>query len=33
LASVRAAVDYHWRNKNPKRAIDVLEEAAGPRGV
>ena len=29
LGIVRAAVDYHWRNKNPKRAIDVLEEAAG----
>jgi cellulose synthase operon protein C len=29
LGIVRAAVDYHWRNKNLKRAIDVLEEAAG----
>jgi tetratricopeptide (TPR) repeat protein len=29
LGVVRAAVDYHWRNKNRKRAIDVLEEAAG----
>ncbi len=28
LGVVRAAVDYHWRNKNAKRAIDVLEEAA-----
>ncbi len=28
LGVVRAAVDYHWRNKNPKRSIDVLEEAA-----
>lgn len=29
LGIVRAAVDYHWRNKEPKRSIDVLEEAAG----
>jgi len=29
LGAVRAAVDYHWRNKNPKRSVDVLEEAAG----
>jgi cellulose synthase operon protein C len=29
LGIVRAAVDYHWRNRNSKRAIDVLEEAAG----
>ena len=28
LGVVRAAVDYHWRNKNTKRAVDVLEEAA-----
>jgi len=28
LGVVRAAVDYHWRNKETKRAIDVLEEAA-----
>lgn len=28
LGIVRAAVDYHWRNKNPKRAVDVLEEAS-----
>ena len=25
---VRAAVDYHWRNKNTKRAVDILEEAS-----
>ncbi len=29
LGVVRAAVDYHWRNKNARRAVDVLEEAAG----
>jgi len=29
LGVVRAAVDFHWRNKNTKRAIDVLEEASG----
>ena len=29
LGIVRATADYHWRNKNSKRAIDVLEEAAG----
>lgn len=29
LGVVRAAVDYHWRNKNPRRSVDVLEEAAG----
>ncbi len=28
LGVVRAAVDYHWRNKEPKRAIDILEEAS-----
>lgn len=28
LGIVRATVDYHWRNKNPKRAVDVLEEAS-----
>ena len=28
LGVVRAAVDYHWRNKNTKRAVDVLEDAA-----
>ena len=28
LGVVRAAVEYHWRNKESKRAIDVLEEAA-----
>ena len=29
LGVVRATIDYHWRNKNTKRAVDVLEEAAG----
>ena len=29
LGVVRAAVDYNWRNKNQRRSIDVLEEAAG----
>ena len=29
LGIVRAAVDYYWRNRNPRRAVDVLEEAAG----
>jgi tetratricopeptide (TPR) repeat protein len=29
LGIVRAAVDFYWRNKNTKRAIDVLEESAG----
>lgn len=29
LGVVRAAVDYNWRNKNPRRSVDVLEEAAG----
>ena len=29
LGVVRAEVDYNWRNKNPRRSIDVLEEAAG----
>jgi tetratricopeptide (TPR) repeat protein len=29
LGMVRAAVDYNWRNKNERRSIDVLEEAAG----
>jgi hypothetical protein len=29
LGVVRADVDFHWRNKNTKRAIDVLEESAG----
>ena len=29
LGVVRAAVDFHWRNKNARRAVDVLEEAAG----
>ena len=28
LGVVRAAVDYNWRNKNLRRSIDVLEEAA-----
>jgi Flp pilus assembly protein TadD len=28
LGVVRATVDYHWRNKNAKRAVDVLEEAS-----
>jgi len=28
LGVVRAAVDYHWRNKNAARALDVLEQAA-----
>ncbi|MEO8028467.1 MAG: hypothetical protein ABI823_18445, partial [Bryobacteraceae bacterium] len=29
LGVVRAAVDYHWRNKNGRRAVDLLTEAAG----
>jgi hypothetical protein len=29
LGVLRATVDYHWRNKNSARAIDVLEQAAG----
>ncbi len=29
LGVVRAAVDFHWRNKETKRAVDVLEESAG----
>jgi cellulose synthase operon protein C len=33
LGVVRAAVDYHWRNKNPARAIDILEEASGRASV
>jgi Flp pilus assembly protein TadD len=28
LGVVRAAVDYHWRGKDSKRAIDILEEAS-----
>jgi cellulose synthase operon protein C len=28
LGVVRATVDYHWRTKNAKRAVDVLEEAS-----
>ena len=28
LGVVRAAVDYHWRNKNSKRTVDILEEAS-----
>jgi hypothetical protein len=28
LGVVRAAVDYHWRNKNSRRAVDILEEAS-----
>jgi Tfp pilus assembly protein PilF len=28
LGVVRGAVDFHWRNHNQKRAVDVLEEAA-----
>ena len=28
LGVVRAAVDYHWRNKEPRQAVDVLEAAA-----
>jgi len=28
LGVVRAAVDYHWRNKDAKRAVDILEEAS-----
>ncbi len=28
LGVVRATVDYHWRNHDAKRAVDVLEEAA-----
>jgi hypothetical protein len=28
LGIVRAAVDYHWRNKDSKRAVDILEEAS-----
>jgi tetratricopeptide (TPR) repeat protein len=33
LGVVRAAVDYHWRNKNSARAIDILEEASGRASV
>jgi len=29
LGVVRATADYHWRNKDARRAIDVLEQAAG----
>ncbi len=29
LGVVRAAADYHWHNKDPRRSVDVLEEAAG----
>ncbi|MBI3682375.1 MAG: tetratricopeptide repeat protein [Acidobacteria bacterium] len=29
LGIVRAAVDYHWRNKNTTRAIELLSAAAG----
>jgi hypothetical protein len=29
LGVVRAAVEYHWRNKNSQRAVDILEEASG----
>jgi cellulose synthase operon protein C len=29
LGVVRAAVDYHWRNKATKEAVDVLEKASG----
>jgi tetratricopeptide (TPR) repeat protein len=29
LGVVRAAVDYHARNRNAKRAVDILEESAG----
>ncbi len=28
LGIVRAAVDYHWRNKDTKRAVDILEDAS-----
>jgi hypothetical protein len=28
LGVVRGAVDFHWRNHDQKRAVDVLEEAA-----
>ena len=28
LGIVRAAVDYHWRNKDAKRSVDILEEAS-----
>lgn len=28
LGIVRSAVDYHWRNKDSKRAVDILEEAS-----
>ena len=28
LGVVRAAVDYHWRNKDSRRAVDILEEAS-----
>jgi hypothetical protein len=28
LGVVRAAVDYHWRNKDSQRAVDILEEAS-----
>ena len=33
LGIVRAAVDYHWRNKDAKRAIDILEEASSRSSV
>jgi len=29
LGVVRAAVDAHWRNRDTKRAVDILEETAG----
>ena len=29
LGVVRAAVDYHWRNKQGARSVDLLAEAAG----
>jgi cellulose synthase operon protein C len=28
LGIVRSTVDYHWRNKNSRRAVDILEEAS-----
>ena len=28
LGVVREAVDFHWRNKNARRAVEILEQAA-----
>lgn len=33
LGVVRAAVDYYWRNKDTKRAVDILEEASSRSSV